>query len=226
MDTYYKFAFVFWLWFFIAAGAKLSKNEERGNSIYSMSLIVYGLLTLLVAYYSIYNACEEYASMAWWKRISNIIGIAFLNAILPTVIMFYSIVALVENVPAWVSPFSNTIGYLFYKSSINELITDLYKSPNEMGGDTSRRSLLEKMYSDTSLFFNALTPENFDNTYDNLIADTELLKGTKEDAEDVKFEMKYYVKQKHSVGQLAWLFMAGLTAISTISTNFKSFECD
>lgn len=225
MDTYYKFAFVFWLWFFIAAGAKLSKNEERGSALYFKSLILYGLLILLVAYYSIYNACGEYSNIAWWKSITKIIGIAFLNAILPTVIMFYSIVALVENVPAWVSPFSNTIGYLFYKSSIDELITDLYKSPNEMT-DASKKSLLEKMYSDTSLFFNALTPENFDSTYDNLVADKDLLKGDEEDAKDVKVEMKYYVNQKHHVGQLAWLFMAGLTSISTISTNFKSFECD
>lgn len=222
MDTYYRFAFVFWLWFFIATGAKLSKNEEFGNTVYTMSLIVYGLSTLVVAYYSIYNACEEYASMAWWKSLFKIIGIAFVNAILPTVIMFYSIVTLVENIPAWVSPFSNTIGYLFYKSSIDELISDLYKSPNDMT-NASKKSLLEKMYSDTSLFFNTLTPDNFDSTYDNLVADHELIKG---DAGDIKVEMKYYVNKKHSVGQLAWLFMAGLTSVSTISTNFKSFECD
>lgn len=229
MDTGYKFTSVFFFWFIIATYFKKMGNEIGDLFFYRSIFVLFAFL--FVFSYTILYSCQQYNDKPM-DHFGEVSLIVLKNTIIPWLIMFGSIMYLISNVSAWVSPFSNTFGYLFYKKDVNDLISQLFKQPDELSGEgnASKISLLEKLYSDTSLFFNILTPDNFESAYDNLTKENAIIKGTDEEKSEIKTEiksqMKHYVYKKHGIGQLMWLLMAGLMAVSTTSTNYKSLDCD
>ena len=83
-------------------------------------------------------------------------GIAMTTTIFPWVFIFGILVVLLKIFPNWLSPFSNTFGYLFtYITGVNEFLMEILKSSS-----TNSNSAIEKIYENKSLLINSITLEN------------------------------------------------------------------
>lgn len=223
MDIYLRLAFIFWIWFIIA-GVLKSMNMHNG---FLASIAVFVLVLFIHSFNEFSFNCSSVKSKSGVEWFTSAMSMTFQYTMAPVLVMFISIVVLVLNVPVWSSPFSNTVGYFAVKSEVASLMDSVLKKPTDDGLSPVKRNLLEKLYSDRSLFINILTPENFDQTYDNLMSDRDIVSDQNvADLDDTKMLIRDQVNVKTAIGQMIWLCLAGLTTISTISTNVNSIDCD
>ena len=83
-------------------------------------------------------------------------GPAILYTLIPNVLIFGTLIAILIAVPGWKAPFSNTIGFTASKGmGINSHFDTLLKSNID-------NDLMRKIVQDKSLIVNEITPGNFD----------------------------------------------------------------
>ena len=84
------------------------------------------------------------------------IGPAIMYTLIPNILVFGTLVAILIAMPGWKSPFSNTIGFMAAKGmGINSHFETLLKSDID-------NDLMRKIIQDKSLIINEITPGNFD----------------------------------------------------------------
>ena len=130
------------------------------------------------------------------------------STLLPWLFIFANLMFVLSKFPAWLTPFSNTLGLLVVRfvgcnSAFLEMLTPQEKSNN----------LLQYVYSDPALLVNRFTMLNFDKTIEALshIIDTN---NTAKIA-----DFKQFVKLKELVSEWIWYI---LTASITISVSYNS----
>lgn len=205
---------------------------EKRNNVNIMkwaSLFLYlGLtITLQVAETSKYiaNACGKANTSK-----------AILYTIIPNVLIFGSLVAILIGFPGWKAPFSNTLGYIFAaKSDINDHFDTLMKSETD-------NDLMEKIIQDKTLIINEITPGNFDafiaKMYENNLLNVSYDKLIElEGASEVKdTRMQEYLDAfsglysgvviKDLVAEGLWYFLTGILVISMIKNSVAEIECE
>lgn len=179
------------------------------------------------------------------KYIANVCGKAntskaILYTIIPNVLIFGSLVAILIGFPGWKAPFSNTLGYLCVKGSPPD--SGISADFNTLMKSNIDNDLMEKIIEDKSLIINEITPGNFDafiaKMYENNLLNVSYDKLIElEGASEVKdTRMQEYldafsrlyraVALKDLVAEISWYFLTGILVISMIKNSVAEIECE
>ena len=130
----------------------------------------YILLLILGNYFINLNVTTAICGEVQWKN-------TFITTVIPWVLIFGTMNLLLTIYPGWLSPFSNTIGYLVAKLMGLEETVEAILKPNFIKGENvssaAQKNIgeaLEHTYSDKSLIINEITENNFCTFWDNMNA--------------------------------------------------------
>ena len=179
--------------------------------------IIWGVAYLCLLFIGIF-----YINLAMTKQMCGTpqTGTAILVTTVPWALVFGIMAMMLLVFPGWLSPFSNTIGYLVAKLAGVGTIMDKIIAPKSTTGATpgvtkAAAEALEQIYSDKSLIVNQLTEENFGNFWSKMSSANLFNKG----ADAYKDALLKIVRLKNVVAELVWALLSGGLAIS-ISTSY------
>ena len=90
-------------------------------------------------------------------------ALAMTSTLNPWIFMFGILVILLKVFPNWLSPFSNTFGYLFtYITGVNDYLISILNLK-------TNKSVIEKICEDKSLLINSITLENITEWWNNMV---------------------------------------------------------
>lgn len=153
-------------------------------------------------------------------------GTAAIVTIIPWVIIFGFLNMLLIIFPGWLSPFSNTFGYLVTKlMGISDLFNNILSSKFDKEKTSENMKVaaeaLEHIYADKSLLINEITQANFD-TFWTRMSNAGLFKKS---ADEFKERLRYLVKVKDAVAEFIWYVLTG-GLITSVSYNYMvNSEC-
>lgn len=138
---------------------------------------------------------------------------------LPWILMFGTVVVMLNMFPGWLSPFSNTIGYGVAKLSGLGQVLDSILAPNPKAKSAANEAMdeaLAQIYSDQSLLVNEITLTNFDFFWNKM-------KGAFQPGvfsnTDLKMELWNMIWMKEVVGRFVWFLLTGAMIVS-VSYNY------
>jgi hypothetical protein len=175
--------------------------------------IVYILLVVLISFFinaTISKAmCSQ--SIQW--------GYILMITLLPWIIIFISLhVILTYIFPGWISPFSNTIGYIVIGfMGVDKVYDSIFKTGEEASGNKELIKAIANMNSNRTKFINQInTNINDFNTFFNSMKDA--VKTDDKKYNDYLLELYKLLIIKKFVGKIVWYILAGIL-ISSISYN-------
>ncbi len=133
------------------------ENIGKNNLI---TILIYVMLLIIGNYFINLNISKEICggNIQWFAT--------FLITILPWILMFVTMIIILNMFPGWLSPFSNTIGYLFANlTGLNDLMDEILRPQSEVqtGTDLSQNKdealiqyNLNQIYGDKSLLINEI----------------------------------------------------------------------
>jgi hypothetical protein len=210
------------LWFFIFLTIIYSviryKVTERKSSI------IWGIAYLCVLVIGMF-----YTNLALTKKMcgSPQTGTAIMVTTIPWAVVFGLLGLMLLVFPGWLSPFSNTIGYLFAKLAGVGTLMDKIIAPKDVTTDTAGTTkaaaeALEQIYSDKSLIVNQLTEENFGGFWSKMSSAGLFNKG----ADAYKTALLNVVRLKNVVAELVWALLSGGLAISISNSYILGTACE
>jgi hypothetical protein len=188
---------------------KAKFNSSKSGLILS---IIYILVTLIIMFFINLNLTKSICD-------SNQYDTAALVTFLPWILLFGLLKLMLSIFPGWLSPFSNTIGYLVAR--LNG-VTDIFNkilSP-KMANLSAPESLkiateaLEHIYNDKSLLINEITQTNFDRFWEQMSNAGMLKRGINE----FKEPLRQLVRAKDLVAEYVWYLLTGLL-VTSVSYN-------
>jgi len=153
-------------------------------------------------------------------------GMAAIITIIPWIIIFGFLNFLLISFPGWISPFSNTFGYLVTKlMGIGDLLNNILSAKFEKEGAPDNMKVaaeaLEHIYADKSLLINEITQENFDTFWSRMSGAGLFKKG----ADEFKDRLRYLVRVKDIVAEFIWYVLTG-GLVTSVSYNYMvNSEC-
>ena len=141
-------------------------------------------------------------------------NLAFYYVIVPWLLIFGTLNAMLIQFPGWKAPFANTFGYLLLKlSGIERLMRDILV-PEDKASQELKPSI-RQIYRDQSLLVNEITPQNFEQFWNS---NKELFN---ENAEQMKDKLKSKIVLKDAVSEFVWFYLTG-SLIMALSFNYLS----
>tara|TARA_B000000557_G_scaffold215839_1_gene182588 strand:+ start:3542 stop:4285 length:744 start_codon:yes stop_codon:yes gene_type:complete len=138
--------------------------------------------------------------------------LAFYYVVLPWLVVFGTLNAMLIQFPGWKAPFANTFGYLFLRlSGIQRLVAEILKPIDE--ADEKVKPSLQKIYTDRSLLVNEITPQNFEKFWN----DNKDLFSSR--AEGLKEAFRKKIILKDAVSEFIWFYLTG-SLIMGMSFNY------
>ena len=171
---------------------------------------------------------------------------AVIATLLPWILVLGVLKAALVVFPGWLTPFSNTFGYIFVsiatdlKDVFNNILTPQFdleppKDGQKGGGDSSgglqdsadipednvknKRDIgraLEQIYTDQSILLNELSLDNLDRFWDSF-KESKLIRPSAK-IEDLE-KIRKFLMMKTIVGEFVWLVLCGMLVVS-ISYNY------
>jgi hypothetical protein len=184
------------------------KITERKLSMIVSSLYI---LVLFVSFYFINLAITK-------EKCGSVqAGTALIVTAIPWLFVFIVMVLLLSIFPGWLSPFSNTFGYLFAKLAGLKSVMNKIVAPkmNVTADNKSAVSALSQIYGDQSLLINQITTENFEGFWEKMTS-AHLFT---DNAGDYKNALYNLVRLKTVTAEALWAFLTGGVAIA-ISNSF------
>jgi hypothetical protein len=129
--------------------------------------------------------------------------------------MFGIMVILLKIFPNWLSPFSNTFGYLFtYITGVNEFLMEILKSK-------SKNSAIEKIYENKSLLINSITLENISDWWKTMSNNNNgILESNVGNEQSDNFKkLEKFIKLKTNVAEFIWYALTGIL-VTSVSYNY------
>jgi len=184
----------------------------------------YILLLILGNYFINLNVTTAICGEVQWKN-------TFITTVIPWVLIFGTMNLLLTIYPGWLSPFSNTIGYLVAKLMGLEETVEAILKPNFIKGENvssaAQKNIgeaLEHIYSDKSLIINEITENNFCTFWDNMNAAG--LFDTKKGATlENKIDLFNFIKLKDAAAQYIWFILSGCLVTSIGYNYIINTEC-
>lgn len=150
--------------------------------------------------------------------------------LIPWVLIFGILSLLLTVFPGWLSPFSNTLGYLMTTMlGIKKLIRDVFKEP---GNENSKaKETLQYIYGNQSLLINEITISNFEIFKDNMkeLIRTEAMSNSNTEDKDKITKMdklKDMVYLKELVAQYVWYILSGSLVIAIATNSIITSGCN
>ena len=147
--------------------------------------------------------------------------------IIPWVIMLGTIKMLLTVFPGWLSPFSNTFGYIITKifginDILNSILVENFDKKEQSDDVKIAAKALEHIYTDKSLLINEITQENF-NTFWTRMSKEGLFKDNITD--ELKEKLRSMVILKDTVSEYIWYILTG-GLVTSVSYNYMvNSEC-
>ena len=171
---------------------------------------------------------------------------ALLATVLPWFLVLGALKAALIVFPGWLTPFSNTFGYMFVsavtdlKDVFNDILTPQFDlAPASEAGATGQKGggdgenstdvpkddvknkrdigrALEQIYTDQSIILNELNLDNLDRFWDSF-KESRLIRPSAK-VEDLE-KIRKFLMMKSIVGEFVWLALCGLLVVS-ISYNY------
>lgn len=147
-------------------------------------------------------------------------GTAAIITFVPWIIIFGFLNFLLITFPGWLSPFSNTFGYLVTRlMGIGELFNNILSSKFEKEKTPENMKVaaeaLEHIYADKSLLINEITQENFENFWTRM-SGAGLFK---KNADEFKDRLRHLVRVKDTVSEFIWYLLTG-GLVTSVSYNY------
>jgi hypothetical protein len=207
--------FAFFTIYNIFQASSYEKVEDAVNNNIINS--VYILLLVVGSYFINANISKSMCSQSiQWSYILMI-------TLLPWVIIFLSLYFILKLFPGWISPFSNTVGYIIIGLlGIEKIYNDTFKSNKDADGNSELVKAIANMNSNKTLFLNQISTDLKE--FDKFFADSaEILKPGHEPH---KLKLYQLLVVKQAIGKIVWYVLAGIL-ISSISYNLViSMACE
>jgi hypothetical protein len=155
-------------------------------------------------------------------------GVAFIFTIIPWLLIFGIMIAVLLMYPGFKGVFSDVVGYyvvywsannLFSKILVDSNVRDALKNEKNSQEMETVAKLIMKMIGNKSVLINELNPENFLNVWNTL---KPLMLP---DAENYKQELLDLVVLKDNVGEGLWYLYTGILISSIVYYNLSSRGC-
>ena len=189
----------------------VSINNSKDSNVIN---VIYILFIIIGSYFlNVHNSrviCDQ--SIEW-----NYILIV---TIMPWLIIFVLLYFILKLFPGWVSPFSNTIGYMFVSMlGVSSTLENIMTSDDSASGKPDLVKAINSIKNNKSKFINQIDI-NLAN-FEAFI--TELKQSGITHNDDTKQDdiVKLYklITMKHAIGKIVWYILAGIL-ISSISYNY------
>ena len=146
--------------------------------------------------------------------------------ILPWLIIFGTLNIILVAFPGWLSPFSNTFGYLIAKASgaVELLKKHILKSEITGGNSSTTNKIMNYIYNDPSLLINEVSSDNFDLFWDKM-EEGDLLQPQPADNK-YKNKLQFYIEMKNSIAQGIWYLLTGSLVTSVTYNNIVNYGCE
>jgi len=142
---------------------------------------------------------------------------ALMYTALPNFFILGLVIVILNILPGWKAPFSNTIGYaLVYLMGVNSAFTDLLKSKGSR--------LVHKILENKSIMVNEITPFNFSAFLKRMNSDGLLVSGY-ESSKAFRNLWKFVVI-KDSIAEFLWIMLTGALVVSTTYNAILEITCD
>lgn len=125
------------------------------------------------------------------------------STILPWLLIFGVLVAMLNAFSGWKAPFSNTIGFLVVGSQAKKLMSQILVNRETQNKDIAQS--LEYIYNDQSALLNEFTPDNFDTVFDKMQQSGIFQSNVNE----YKESLRKLVKVKDLIALGIWYLLAG-----------------
>ena len=189
----------------------VSINNSKDSNVIN---VIYILFIIIGSYFlNVHNSrviCDQ--SIEW-----NYILIV---TIMPWLIIFVLLYFILKLFPGWVSPFSNTIGYMFVSMlGVSSTLENIMTSDDSASGKPDLVKAINSIKNNKSKFINQIDINlaNFE------VFITELKQSGITHNDDTKQDdiVKLYklITMKHAIGKIVWYILAGIL-ISSISYNY------
>lgn len=183
----------------------------------------YVLLLVIGNYFINLNVTTAVCGEVQWTN-------TFFTTLVPWLIIFGIMNLLLTIYPAWLSPFSNTIGYLVAKLfGLEATLENILKS-NFVKGEISNREqknigeALQHIYSDKSLIINEITEDNFCTFWKNMSGAG--LFNKEGNTLENRIELYNFIKLKDDVAQYIWFILTGCLVTSVGYNYIINSECN
>jgi len=224
------------------------KKEENGMISAWLSLAIFGVATLVFFFARYYAVDRHINGSATTRMVLSIlyflivIGIqlvanikntailcngspqtntAIIYTLLPNFFIFGTIIILLNILPGWKAPFSNTIGYgLVWLRGVSDAFSDILAPAK----NTSGSKLIDKICQDHSIVINELTPTNFFAFLGRMAKDGLLVKGWKNSP--AMFRLWEDLAIKNLFAEMIWYGLTGALVISTTYNSLLDITCD
>lgn len=157
------------------------------------------------------------------KAICNNSSQSFFKVLLYTLIPYFfilgSIMTLLIVFPGWLSPFSNTIGYLIVSLlGLNGVFNGLLNT-------NGKGPLLTKICSDESLIINEMNKNNYTQFMKEMSKGNNVLKSDYDKLPEYN-KLFGLINLKNIISEGTWYLLAGCLAISVGSHAIMNLQCD
>lgn len=200
------------VWYFIAITAAYSALQyfATSPSLRMMITIGYFLSIVLVQFFLNLNVAHQLCGGSQY-------GTAALVTFIPWFMIFGLLKMLLTVFTGWLSPFSNTLGYLVASlAGVRGTLDSILKPKiSSSAGTKASANALEHIYNDPSLLINEITPRNFDNFWETMKSGGLF----KSDADVHKMALRKLVRLKDIVSEFIWFVLAG-SLVASISFNY------
>jgi predicted membrane protein len=148
------------------------------------------------------------------------VGTSLMVTAIPWAVVFGGLIGLLMVFPGWLSPFSNTFGYLAAKLSGVGTLLDKILKPKFVNAKTAvneriAAEALQQIYDDKSLLINQITLENFDTFWNRMTSANLFNKG----ANEFKQQLYNMVRLKNIISYYVWYMLSG-ALITSMSYNY------
>jgi len=192
-----------------------------------ISKVCYILFVICGEYFINLNLSESMCGIRQWKT-------TFFITIVPWLLIFIIMQLFISMFPGWMSPFSNTFGYLVAKlMGLPDLMEKILVVDNKT---PEAIRALESVRSDNSLLINELYPEEgrpangnsgpivrekFDKAWDKL-KNGQIIQTFDQDKDketSLKEKLYHFVQMKYSIAEYIWNLLTGFL-VTSISYNY------
>lgn len=216
----------------------ITDKFEKRNDINIMKWVCLGCYLVLTISLQVANTSKYMIELCGKANSSK----AILYTLIPNVLIFGLLIALLIGFPGWKAPFSNTLGYFAVKGSPNIGIPGIKDYFDTLMDSNIDNELMKKIIQNKSLIINEITPGNFDSfiakmdennllniSYDKLIelAGVKNLKDSRmQDYLDAFSSLYKSVVMKDLIAECLWYLLTGFLVISMIKNSVAEMECE
>lgn len=206
-NIFYFLTIIFFIVKYGLAKAKREDNEWKYtmDSYKSNMLNFFYLFLLIISQIFINNNI----SRIYCSKIQSYSVLKY--TLLPNILIFGSLIFILNAFPNWAMPFSNTIGYFIvsFGSKLTKVFKDLFKK---------NKDLKEFIKTNETIVINQMNPDNFDNVLDDLLkfnSEDEKKQYYNDENASKAYEYLYkYVYQKHLISHFIWFLLAGTYSLT------------